>query len=133
MQATGTCFLFDSMCSVCIYRIETLLNMRQVSLCFRGCFFHFQGNALFTPARNTHSQPRACSALSSSEGCNLLEASAMTLLLRLNNWLSCGVTWVRAINLTEPQTLKDRPPKKVAMICFAVFRLRSPNFSLSFW
>lgn len=83
------------------------------------------------PWPKTHSQPRTRSVFPASEGCNLLETSAMTLLLLLNSWLACGVTWARATNLAEPQTLKGTPPTEVTMICFTVLSLRSLNFGLS--
>lgn len=97
------------------------------------CHFAFRSvssthGAVFpSPWPRTHSQPRACSAFSASEGCNLLETSAMTLLLLLNSWLSCGVTWVKATNLVEPQTLKDTPWTKVAMISFTWLRFGELN------
>lgn len=75
------------------------------------CHFAFRSvssslRAVFpSPRPRTLSQPRAHSAFSATEGCNLLETSAMTLLLLLNSWLSCGVTWGRATNLAEPDRL----------------------------
>ncbi len=101
------------------------------------CHFAFRSvsstlRALFpSPWPRTRSQPRVRSALSTSEGCNLLETSAMTLLLLLNSPLSCGVTWGRATNLAEPQTLKDMLPTKVTMIRSTVSSLRALNLSLS--
>jgi len=100
----------DNECSVFFFSRQTPLNMRQVSLCFQERFFHSQSSFPSTLAKST--LPAKSLAFSASEGCNLLATSAMTLVLLPNSWLSCGVTWVSATNLAEPQTLKRHASDK---------------------
>lgn len=129
---TERTFLWPSQRVLCLLpqQRDTVQYETGVALLSRA-FLSISGQVLPSPWPKTHSQPRARSVLSTSEGCNLSEASVMTLLLWLNSWLSCGVIWVRATNLAEPQTLKDMPPTKVAMICSTVSSERAVNFTLS--